>query len=113
MQKSRLFVPFTRLFFITAGYALLAACSLSAASSGIVESTFSPRSGPRGAKMFVEIPAADSGLVTENRYDDPAMWVEHYREFSLGAMGTGVAVGDFDNDGKPDIFVVSKTGPCR
>jgi hypothetical protein len=40
------------------------------------------------------------------------MWGDHFREFTLGALETGVAVGDFDRDGRPDIFVVSKNGPC-
>ncbi|MEO7509071.1 MAG: VCBS repeat-containing protein [Pyrinomonadaceae bacterium] len=52
-------------------------------------------------------------MVTENDFADPKMWGEHYRQFSTGTVGTGVAIGDYDGDGKPDIFVVSKTGACR
>lgn len=52
-------------------------------------------------------------MVAENRYADPSMWGERYREFEGGAMGTGVAIGDYDNDGLPDIFVVNKTESCR
>jgi hypothetical protein len=38
------------------------------------------------------------------------MWGQRYREFTLGAIGTGVAIGDYDGDGRPDVFVVCKTG---
>ncbi|MEI2826004.1 MAG: VCBS repeat-containing protein [Dermatophilaceae bacterium] len=38
------------------------------------------------------------------------MWWERYQEFSVGAIGTGITVGDYDQDGRPDLFVVSETG---
>jgi hypothetical protein len=63
--------------------------------------------------MFTELPDKDTGLVVQNTYDDPRMWGELYHEFDLGAIGTGVAIGDYDRDGRPDIFVVTKTGGCR
>ncbi len=72
---------------------------------------FAPRSGPRGATLFTTMPATETGIVVQNAYADPKMWGEHYREFSLGAIGTGVTIGDFDGDGRPDIFVVSKVEP--
>jgi len=100
----------------TAGMAsvviILGVVPLSAAT-GLTEAPFAPRSGPRGPTMFAELPAQQTGVITENKYADPAMWGARYQEFALGSMGTGVAVGDYDNDGRPDIFVVSKTEPCR
>ncbi len=80
---------------------------------GLQEAPLAPRSGPPAATMFTLMPPEQTGIVTENRYDDPAMWGVHYQEIALGAMGTGVAIGDYDNDGRPDILVVSKTGGCR
>ncbi|MEO6002561.1 MAG: VCBS repeat-containing protein [Opitutus sp.] len=68
-----------------------------------------PRSGPRGATLFTAISSAQSGISVENRYGDPRMWGERYQEFVYGAIGTGVAIGDFDGDGRPDVFVLSKT----
>ncbi len=79
----------------------------------IEEQAFEARSGPRGATLFVELPSQQTGLVTENRYADPQMWGKLSREFEVGAMGTGIAIGDYDGDGRPDIFVVSKTESCR
>jgi len=59
------------------------------------------------------MPSARTGIVTENAYADPTMWGERNREFKFGAIGTGLAIGDYDNDGRPDLFVVSKTEPAR
>ena len=73
----------------------------------------SPRSGPRRGPMFALIPPADSGVVTENNFADPTIWWERYPEFTTGAVGTGIAVADFDDDGRPDLFVVSKTETSR
>jgi enediyne biosynthesis protein E4 len=66
-----------------------------------------------GPTLFTELPASRTGIVTANPYNDPAMWGSRNMEHSLGELGTGVAIGDFDNDGRPDLFVVSKTGQNR
>ncbi|HUJ43135.1 MAG TPA: FG-GAP-like repeat-containing protein [Opitutaceae bacterium] len=63
--------------------------------------------------MFVQLPAEETGVRTENRYNDPRMFGDLYQEFEGGSIGTGVAIGDYDGDGRPDIFVVSKTESCR
>jgi hypothetical protein len=41
------------------------------------------------------------------------MWGELYSESENGSLGCGVAIGDYDGDGRPDLFVVSKTRSCR
>ncbi|HTO02986.1 MAG TPA: VCBS repeat-containing protein, partial [Opitutus sp.] len=63
--------------------------------------------------MFTLLPDEQTGIVTENRYEDPAMWTSRYADFVVGSIGTGVAIGDYDGDGRPDLFVVSKTETCR
>jgi hypothetical protein len=83
------------------------------AAGGIAEKPLAPRSGPRGKTMFVQLPPEETGVRTENNYADPKMWGELYQEFVVGAIGTGVAIGDYDGDGRPDLFIVSKTESCR
>ncbi|MEO7598283.1 MAG: FG-GAP-like repeat-containing protein [Opitutus sp.] len=61
--------------------------------------------------LFAAVKPEVSGLVAENRYDDPSMWKERWLEFSVGAVATGIAVGDFDGDGLPDIYALCRTGP--
>ncbi len=79
----------------------------------LTEAPLAAPSGPRGPTMFARLPPEQTGIITENNYADPRMWSELYQEFSVGAMGTGVAIGDYDGDGRPDVFVVSKTESCR
>jgi enediyne biosynthesis protein E4 len=79
----------------------------------IAEAPFQMRSKRSGPTMFELLTSEVTGIVTENYYADPKMWASLYREFEIGEVGTGVAIGDYDNDGRPDIFVVSKTESCR
>ncbi|WP_343125152.1 FG-GAP-like repeat-containing protein [Opitutus sp. GAS368] len=83
------------------------------AAGGLASRPLNPPSSPRGKTMFVELAPEVTGVRTENRYDDPRMFGDLFQEFEAGSVGTGVAVGDFDGDGRPDIFVVSKTESCR
>jgi hypothetical protein len=62
--------------------------------------------------MFAQLAPEQTGVITSNPYADPAMWEEYDREFALGSIGTGVATGDFDNDGRPDLLVIGKTEGC-
>ncbi|MGJ3242911.1 MAG: FG-GAP-like repeat-containing protein [Opitutales bacterium] len=91
------------------------ALSAPLAAAALLESeSLNPPSSPDGDTLFTTLDAATAGLDSyENQYGDPRMWGELYQEFTLGSVATGVATGDFDRDGRPDIYAVSKTGPNR
>ncbi|HUJ43134.1 MAG TPA: FG-GAP-like repeat-containing protein [Opitutaceae bacterium] len=82
-------------------------------AGGITERPLAPHPYPRGKTMFVQLPPEQTGVVTTNNYADPKMRGELYQEFETSSIGSGVAIGDYDGDGRPDIFVVSKTESCR
>src|ERR1700678_3129498 len=84
-----------------------------AEAGSIIGRPLAPHPFPQGKTMFTELPAEETGVKTENKYDDPRMWGPLYQEFETSSIGTGVAIGDYDGDGRPDIFVVSKTEGCR
>ncbi len=92
--------------------AALASAAL-AAPPGVEQSPFAPRHpAAPGGRPFQELAPADTGLTVPNVYNDPRLWGERFREFTLGAIETGLAVADFDRDGRADLYVVSKNGPC-
>jgi len=81
--------------------------------AGLTGKPLAPHPFPRGKTLFTLLAPADTGVTVQDTYDDPRMWGDLYHEFDLGAIGTGIAIGDYDGDGRPDIFVVTKTGGCR
>ena len=100
------------------GLGVMTAFGICIVSAAGAESSAAPasvpliqRSGPRGSTFFTTLTPEQTGLKAGNLYDDPAMWGQLYHQFNSGAIGTGVAIGDFDGDGRPDVFVASKTGP--
>ncbi len=82
-------------------------------AGGITGKPLAPHPFPRGKTMFTQLAPEYTGVVTENKYDDPRMRAELYQEFETSSIGTGVAIGDYDGDGRPDLYVVSKTEGCR
>ena len=97
-------------FLTTAVAAVLTVASSAAPFSA---TPLQPRShAAAGAKPFQVLSAAETGVTVPNVFSDPRMWANRFRELTLGAVETGIAVGDFNRDGRPDIFAVSKNGPC-
>ena len=90
--------------------ALTLAC---AAEPAYEASPLKPRlPAPAGANLFQILAPEDTGVTLENVYNDPRMWGDRFRELTLGAVETGIAVADFQKSGFMDIFVVSRNGPC-
>ena len=96
---------------------MFAAACLGAAVNGVAAEFTATPLQPRaaiapGAKAFERLEPAEAGLTVANVFDDPRMWGALFRELTLGAVETGVAVADFNLDSRPDIFAISKNGPC-
>ncbi len=87
--------------------------SVNVFSEVINETPFVMSQDDVGNGKFQKIDAGRSGLSVVNSYDDPKMWGERYQEMAFGAIGTGLAIGDYDNDGLPDLFLPVKTGGSR
>lgn len=85
-----------------------------ASVTALVASRELPVRPPEPAEpRFTLLDPAFTSVTAANDYADPAMWRERYAAFAHGSLGTGVAIADYDADGRPDIFIVSKDGPSR
>ena len=83
------------------------------AINGIEEARLQLPTSISGPTLFTVMSEASTGVRVANDFADKTMWTTRYQEIVYGAMGTGVAVGDYDGDGKPDLLVVSKTEQSR
>src|ERR1019366_3198470 len=93
--------------------AIVSAAILNASGADYTAEPLRPRlPGTPGSKPFEVMAPEATGVTMSNVYNDPTMWGSRFRELTLGAVETGVAVGDFCRDGHLDIFVVSRNGPC-
>ncbi len=86
---------------------------------GTIEATlpdrvpFAPSAYHVEGMKLTALPADSSGLDRLNSFESSIAWEKRFREFNNGSLGTGVAVGDYDRDGWPDIVVSFKTENCR
>jgi hypothetical protein len=87
---------------------------ISVGAATLTDRPLATRHGPPAdgsGKAFTRLPPAQSGVNVPNVFNDPRMWADRFREYTLGALETGIAVADFDRDGMLDIYAVSKNGP--
>src|ERR1035441_7442842 len=59
------------------------------AAGAISAQPMAPRLGRRGATMFKLLSPQETGVVTENPYDDPKMWGDLYYQSENGSLRHG------------------------
>ncbi|MBD5778008.1 VCBS repeat-containing protein [Pelagicoccus sp. NFK12] len=64
-----------------------------------------------GQTLFERMDTARTGIAFENRFDHPRRWLELWKQYYNGSIGTGVAMGDVNGDALPDLFAVGKDSP--
>ncbi|MBK1875543.1 VCBS repeat-containing protein [Pelagicoccus mobilis] len=95
-------------------FLLVVWCSVFSEMRGEIVSVEALRpASPReeGSPLFRKMGAEETGIDFENRFDHPRRWLELWKQYFNGSIGTGVALGDVNGDGWPDLFAVGKDSP--
>ncbi len=82
----------------------------SSASGPLSDYPLQPRAAATGTTRFLRLAVRETGVDFVHRWDPPR---EHDREIANGLSGGGVALGDYDGDGRIDIFLTRPQGGCR
>lgn len=99
--------------FFPLAVAVLGLGSAALAEPAFTASPLRPQTPPSAtSKRFDCLEPAETNLTVSNVFNDPRMWGDRFRELTLGAVETGVVIADFDGDDRPDLFAISKNGPC-
>ncbi len=82
-----------------------------ASRAGTIESTpLEPAAGGEEGPLFTALTPQQTGIQFENRFD----WDNPRRNlYQHGYAGGGVCAGDYDGDGRPDLYLVSQVGRDR
>lgn len=77
---------------------------------GITSTALKPPAPAPGPTMFTQLDAAQTGIDFENRID----WDNPRKHLYMHSYaGGGVCIGDYDNDGRPDLYLTSQIGRDR
>ena len=90
-------------------FAILSACAHSA-SGGIEAEELAERSGPAGKRSFDLLDSDQTGIDFVHHWVSPET-----RSFTFGQvfMGCGIAIGDYDGDRRPDLYLCRAQGGDR
>ncbi|MCH8822457.1 MAG: VCBS repeat-containing protein [Planctomycetes bacterium] len=84
--------------------------STTLSTQGSIESIPLTKSIQHHARSFVSLSPEQTGIDFLNRFD----WGNKRKNlYQHGYAGGGVCIGDYDGDGKPDIYLVSQVGRDR
>lgn len=82
----------------------------SSAGSNLVATPLLPAPASAGGPRFVSQPAARTGVDFGYRWNEA---VRYERLFNSSMVGGGVAIGDYDGDGRPDLCLTRPAGGCQ
>jgi hypothetical protein len=97
-------------FVIRTIVAIVMSVGCHAIGNGITSQPLNERSAAVAETLFERVPSEHTGIDFAHVWNPP----EQYKRFIHEAVaGSGVCIGDYDNDGRPDLFLTSPQGGNR